>query len=114
MSGYGGKGKERGTGKGNSMSGQWAEAGQTIIAPHRFNVTVAKLSGEVILDKVELEGTEKVSDIIDMGVFQDKAAVVRSIHVIQVSRLHGKAHCPHHHHGPCCGSLGPGPSFYGS
>ena len=47
------------------MSGQWAEAGQTIIAPHRFNVTVAKLSGEVILDKVELEGTEKVSDIIN-------------------------------------------------
>ena len=56
MSGYGGKGKGRAMGKGNSMSGKWAEAGrallQATLEPHRFNVTVAKLSGEVILDKV--------------------------------------------------------------
>ena len=62
--GYGGEGK----GKGKS-SREWAEAGrallQATIEPRQFTVNVALLSGQEILDKVELQGTENVSILID-------------------------------------------------
>ena len=58
MSGYGDKGK----GKGKS-SRQSAEAGR---APFQaINVKLANLNGEVIFDKMELKGTERIIDIID-------------------------------------------------
>ena len=62
--GYGGEGK----GKGKS-SREWAEAGrallQATIEPRQFTVNVVLLSGQEILDKVELQGTENVSILID-------------------------------------------------
>ena len=62
--GYGGEGK--GNGK---SSREWAEAGrallQATIEPRQFTVNVALLSGQEILDKVELQGTENVSILID-------------------------------------------------
>ena len=62
--GYGGEGK----GKGKS-SREWAEAGrallQATLEPRQFTVNVALLSGQEILDKVELQGTENVSILID-------------------------------------------------
>ena len=58
MSGYGDKGK----GKGKS-SRQSAEAGHAPL--QAINVKLVNLNGEVIFDKMELKGTEKISDIID-------------------------------------------------
>ena len=62
--GYGGEGK----GKGKS-SREWAEGGralrQATIEPRQFTVNVVLLSGQEILDKVELQGTENVSILID-------------------------------------------------
>ena len=58
MSGYGDKGK----GKGKS-SRQSAEAGHAPL--QAINVKLVNLNGEVIFDKMELKGTERIIDIID-------------------------------------------------